>query len=312
MASFDPARIPSATGRYQWDLYAAGTGPGGTGTTGPSGYARIYPQGWAFQSLPEVKVATPAAGLQKISLRLEAPPADWDRTASREYYLHDPADLTLFYSRVAGDGARGATVSSWGYGGFSTRGFLQDQWGAMSQAGRRAWLGALVDGGSGKLNVVIAEGLNDRNDRAVSADGVNRSDTPAGFRANVLALIGAIRAEWSAAGHAGDDLSFTLVGMYRDSFEPDDRTGPLWRFAEVEAAIAAADPQVSFVDLWEKAPAFADAQARGYMADLGHPSLLGAQVYSRYVVDAIMVPEPGALGAIGGGAVLLLGRRRRR
>ncbi|MDB5326882.1 MAG: hypothetical protein JWM57_2451 [Phycisphaerales bacterium] len=105
------------------------------------------------------------------------------------------------------------------------------------------------------------------------------------------------------------DLSFTLVGMYQDDQETVTGLPSLLPgFAEVEMQLAAADPQISFVDLWHDAPGYLAAVNAGYLADSVHPTAAGADAYSRTIMAAL-VPEPTLIGLA---AILLPLIRRRR
>ena len=186
-------------------------------------------------------------------------------------FLTDVTNTTVFYSRLMKPGSpRGVTVSSWGYGGASTLDFLHDQWQGqgMTAEGRATWFNAMVDGGSGKLNVLIHEGFNDRNETQPSAAGNPDGNSPEAFADNMRALIAAIRGDWVATGHDYDDLSFTLVSAYKDVFE--DEGGVLSQFAAQEAAIAAGDPAISYVDLYSMSPTWAEANSPGATCSMAH------------------------------------------
>ena len=76
------------------------------------------------------------------------------------------------------------------------RDFLFDQWlgQGVTADGRTQWFDALTGGGSGKLNVLIAEGFNDRNEDQPSANGIADGDSPEAFADNMRALLAAIHA----------------------------------------------------------------------------------------------------------------------
>lgn len=281
---------------YDWHLWTAAPEGGGSFSAfrrTAKGYARI-------SNLPPVTVQTPAEGLAHTVLSF--PTNNVAPGAAQEMLLENATNVTVFYSRLLRPGAKGITVSSWGYGGHSTLDFLTDMWQGqgMSAAGRAQWFSALTDGGSGKLNVVIIEGFNDRNETTPSVNNIGRPNSPEAFADNMKALVGTVRSDWIASGKDPDDLSFTLVATYKDYWEqqPDWLLG---KYAAELEKIARTDPSISFIDLYSMAPDWNQANALGYMLDTTHLSREGAMVYSRMILDAMVLPEPSCL---------LLGRRR--
>jgi hypothetical protein len=299
-ASISGSTLRSTTG-YDWNLYTASP-PGGGSLSASSRLAS--PPYTTINTLGPVAIATPAAGLDKVSLHFDAPGSD------TELDLQNTSNTSILYSRVSAPGQTGVTVTSWGYGGASTLRFLTDQWNGqgMTAEGRTAWFNALTDGGSGKLNVLLAEGLNDRNERLPSAHGITPGYSTAAFMDNLTTLIAEIRNSWAAAGHAPSDLSFTLLGSYHEGYEGDSY-GPLRDFAAAEAQLALSDPSISAIDLGARGISYDQAVANGWMVDEVHASISGTQAYAQIVADAL-VPEPACLSVVLLGFGLL--RRRSR
>lgn len=339
--STDPATVPASRAGYTWfnpvsagASPASGQGWGVFGSTLPANAAydmHLYtaspagggsvsairrlgvPSYPVLATTPAVNTQTPATGLQHTVLPF--PSNSLDAGTPQEFFLSNTTNTSVLYSRLLRPDATGVTVTTWGYGGHSARAFLADQYtpaGGMTREGRAAWLTAMSDGGSGKLNVVIAEGFNDRADTAVSADGTNASNTPAGFAANVSSIVAAVRSDWAAAGKNPSDLTFTLLGTYGDRFNSGP-TGILRDYAAAEAGLAAADPQVNFVDLYQFVPSFDESERLGYIVDDVHLTRDGALAYSAAAFDAMTtVPEPATSAVAAVAAVGLLVRRRRR
>jgi hypothetical protein len=299
------------SGPLDWHLWTASPAGGGS----MAAYARLGAAPYTtLRTFDPVPTATPADGLQQVTF--SSPAGTVAAGEPQELFLKDVTNTSIFYSRLLVPGATGATVTSWGYGGHSTRDFLFDQWlgQGVTADGRTQWFDALTGGGSGKLNVLVAEGFNDRNEDQPSANGVADGDSPEAFADNMRSLLTAIRADWSAAGRDPADLSFTLVSTYKDAHEVG--FGELGQYAaELEqiatAAAAAGDDSITYVDLYAMSLPYAQAQAEGYMYDEVHVSRDGALAYSRMVMDAL-VPEPSGAALLLTAAAGLLGGRRRR
>ena len=300
---------PSAA--YNWDLYTAG-GPGG-GSTGA--YRRIGNADAKYyyntlQTDAPVSIPSSTGGLTKVTFSFDS---NTISDEPQQFTLQNATNMSVLYSRMSIPNAKGVTLSSLGYGGQNTHAFYNNVMLAMSSEGRETFLQSLVDGSnSGKLNIVISEGLNDRNDTGESIHDVGLGDTAAGFKDNMSSLISLLRTDWVDAGESYNNLSFTLVGSYQDSYEAPDGSGPLHLFATQEMAMAQADPMISFVDLYDDAPNYATANALGYSEDGVHPTWAGSQVYSNLVMGVIAAPEPSTLGIVGVSLALFARRRRRR
>ncbi len=294
---------PRSLNGYDWTLYTANSAGASLTATARYGESPYTVYSTAAVPLPQ----TSGTNLSKVTLHYASPA---NPALAEEFNVHDVVNSTIFYSRITVPGGTGATVTSWGYGGHATPQFQSDYWNGpnWSQAGKTAWLNALVDGGSGKLNVVVAEGFNDRNLSGTNADGLP-ANSPGAFADNIRAFIAQIRADWAIAGHNSSNLSFTLLGMYQDYYESLDPTAPLLNYSLQEQAIAQSDPQISFVGLYDKAPNYNTAVGDGYMYDEVHADGAGVAVYSQMAVDALVgVPEPATLGLVGISVLLLLRR----
>ena len=123
-----------------------------------------------------------------------------------------------------------------------------------------------------------------------------------------LPWITPIGSDWSALGRTPTDLSFTLVGMYETGFANE----PLREYASALRVIAGSDPQVSFIDLFELTPGYAEAVSRGYIRDGLHLERPGALAYGDVLMQTLTsVPEPGMMTGLLGLAGILLRRKAR-
>jgi len=146
-------------GAYDFHVWSASPSEGGAmgafRRLGKSPYTR-------FATIPPVATSTPVSGLQHTVFRFDAVPGT--SGGPHNFFWENITNTSVLYSRLLRPDATGVTVTSWGYGGRSSRDFFTDQYPGktMSDEGRYAFLSNLVYGGSGKLNVLIAQGFNDR------------------------------------------------------------------------------------------------------------------------------------------------------
>ena len=293
---------------YRADVWAA---PADDANGALGMYRRLdYSPYTTLASAPTRNVTLPVAGLH----RLEYDFGPNDAAGAQGFVFRDASDVSILYGRLSRPGATGVTVSSWGYGGRSTLDFVRDKWDGegMTTAGRTAWLDALTYGGSGKLNVLIAEGFNDRNETETSLGGNADGNSADAFEDNTRALIGRVRSAWATAGRDGQDLSFTLVSAYKDYHDASANGTGLAAYAAVYREIAEGDAQISFVDLYAMSPDWSTANADGYMVDEVHASYDGTLAYSAMVAD-VLVPEPATatVALLACHALALLRPRRR-
>ena len=282
---------------YTWNVYAAAN----SADARTGAYRRLGGSPYTtLQTLSNQSIA----GVQRVSFDFAAQP---DATIAQEFVLRNTRDTTVLYNRLQTQANEGITVTTWGYGGKSTLDFYNDKLLSMSDAGRSAFLDATVDGGSGKLNIVLIQGFNDRNETDASLGGTVDGDSPQAFAENIAGSIDLLRDDWVRAGRSVDDLSFTLLGMYDIANGNDE----LRDYAGVLESMAASDPQLSFVDFTDITPSYDDANALGYFADGIHLSRTGSDVYSKALMDAIVaIPEPGSMLVVSGIGLLLCRRRR--
>jgi lysophospholipase L1-like esterase len=279
-------------GGYDWQLYMVPTANAPQGQGKFDSFSRLgVPDYKHFTSNTSYTISTPASGLVQKTLHYDRP-AQYNGQPM-EVHLTNMQNLSVLYSRISIPGATGASVTSWGYGGHSTLGFYKDYWmgQGMTAAGRRAWFDAMTLGGSGKLNIVLEEGLNDRNETQPSLAGTTPGNSAKAFKENIQGLMSQIRTEWGAAGRNANDLTFMLLGTYEDSSESvmdqGSSSGMLHAYSNVLQEIALADPQVSFIDLLNHAPRYDDANARGYMFDGVHAAKAGTTLYSEMIIDTL-------------------------
>ncbi|MEL7239927.1 MAG: hypothetical protein AAGK78_13800, partial [Planctomycetota bacterium] len=155
----------SSSGAYEWNIYAAGLSDEARLTA----YRRLGSSPYStLQSMPATSVTEGA--IDRLRFGFTAQPDAGNRP--HEFSLQNTRDTAILYNRLQTAENRGITVTSWGYGGKTTLDFYRDRLLSMSDAGRAAWLSAMVDGSdSGKLNVVLIEGFNDRNETRSSLAG---------------------------------------------------------------------------------------------------------------------------------------------
>lgn len=208
-------------------------------------------------------------------------PGDWNR------FLFTPAsrETSIYYTKLVHPGKTGMTVSGWSYSGGTTQTFrdLYYNDARFTADGRDALYQSLVAGNSGKLNVAITFGVND-------AGTVSATE----YEASIRGLIDDVRRDWTAAGLAPSDLSFTLLSAYqvnRETYSPA-RFDILESFRAVLDGIAAGDSQVSFIDMWEAGPTWTQAVANQYLDDRVHPSPLGTRTYGEVFMNQFM-PDVG-------------------
>lgn len=198
-------------------------------------------------------------------------------------------NVTISGQRLLIPGATGATVTSWGYGGQSTLDFYQNAYTGISSRARQTLFERIVDGGSGKLLVMIMEGFNDRNETDPSLGGTVDGDSPQAFVDNVVGLIDEVRADWADAVFNPDDPSFLTFSMYAVAEGNDE----LIDYADALMALAGSRTDVSFMALRTGQPTFAQADALGYYADGLHLSRDSELFYGEVIGDAI-IPEAAA------------------
>jgi hypothetical protein len=278
---------------YDWHLWTASPDGGGSMQAQRQIGGVTIPE-----SHPPIATATPSAGLQHSTFHFGAISGHPGEDASVQ--LVNTTNTSILYSRLTKSGATGATVTTWSYGGHSARDFYYDKYlgGPTSQAGRGQFLGALTEGGSGKLMVTIEEGTNDASPTiadAPSVHGILPGNGAAAFTDNVTSLIDGIKSDWIAAGKPADDLSFLVLGMYQYGHRSADELATHHAFTQGLESLALSRADVSFVDLYDIAPSWDQANALGYMVDDVHATTLGGIVYSNAIFNQIdPVPEPSA------------------
>jgi hypothetical protein len=283
--------LKTSTG-IDWKLYAVPTANAPNAQGKFDSYARLGESPWLPYTQPKTyTVDMPASGLNKLTLHYDLPKGFEGR--SLEMHLTNAQNMSVLYNRMVVPGAKGASLTSWGYGGHSILSFYYDYWlgQGMTPEGRKAWFDALTEGGSGKLNIVIEEGFNDRGESRPSLAGTTPGNSAQAFGDNVKGFMNKIRQEWSAAGRNATDLTFTLLGTYEDHYEAmadeNNGAGILHGYSYALQQIALTDPQVSFINMLNHAPRYDEAVKRGYMMDDVHATRAGTTVYSEMAIDTL-------------------------
>jgi hypothetical protein len=289
---------------YDWHVWSLPQGE----DSSLDAYRRLGSAPWTrFDTVPQGVELTPGSPVDHTVFSFDQNPIGSPAQA-QQIVFENATQTSILYSRLlTPEQPTGITVSSWGYGGKSTYDFFTEQYlgTGMTEEGRVTWLEALVDGGSGKLNLVIAEGFNDRGETSTSLGGNPDGDSPEAFADNISALIVQVRADWIAAGMDSSDLSFTLLGMYEVSGGNEE----LRQYADELRQMALADPDISFVDLFDLAPSFDTAVELGYMVDDVHLSRNGALAYGELVMNTL-IPEPSSSLLFAWAVLLTLHPRR--
>ncbi len=275
-----------------WQLYMVPTANAPQGQGKFEAFSRLgVPDYNHFTSNTSYTISSPASGLVQKTLHYDSPAQYYGQPM--EIHLTNMQNLSVLYSRLSSPGATGASVTSWGYGGRSTLAFYKDYWmgQGMTAEGRKAWFDAMTAGGSGKLNIVLEEGLNDRNESQASLAGTTPGNSSKAFKENIQGLMSQIRTEWTAAGRNYSDLTFMLLGTYEDYFEgqadQNDSAGALHDYSYALQQIALSDPQVSFIDLLNHAPRYDEALSKGYMFDGVHAAKVATTLYSEMIIDTL-------------------------
>ena len=293
---------------YDWHLYT--TTP--VGLSGSMTATRLMQQApnTIYQVVGPLSTATPVGNnLQHSVFSFNAIPS-----AAGVYsgaHLTDITNTSILYSRILRPNVKGATITSWGYGSKSTLDMITDKLNPMTAQGRATFLNAMVDGGSGKLMVMIEEGNNDHAFSTPSIRGVAPTNTAAGFNDNLTYLMDIIRQAWVLTGRTSNDLSFLLIGLYeKNPIADPDGSAFIRGSAQVMRDVANANADTSFVDIYSFAPNWLAASNAGYMADDIHPTMVGANFYANGIV-AQLLPEPTSLSAIALISIALLRRKNR-
>lgn len=291
---------------YNWQLWVAATGTingtiqGLRASRLQTPYTRTV-----LQTSPAVSVPMGQSAPQLVELSFAAAPGDVSNW--HEFGLVNTSrKMAVFYNRLIDPNATGITVSGWSYSGGTMNDFVTDVYdnGGFDQAGRAAYLKALVHGNSGKLNVVIAMGVNDSNESEASlTQGITPGYAVGAFIDNIRTQIDLVTADWAFAGLPAGDLSFTLPSTYQIGPEliGQARVARLQAYRDALRILAATDPRISFIDMWGASPTAEVAVANNHIHDGEHPSRTGALLYGAIFMNELLesVPLTGDLDGDG-------------
>lgn len=271
---YDPLEI-DRTAPIDWHIFAAGTSS--TSQLQAMRMKRMLSpvSVTATHVSPIVPVAQQSQGLTNYIVPFAATSNVGDWTSFE--LTANSRDVDIYYTKLINPNATGITVTGWSESGGSAGTFRNTYYNSpvFTEAGRDAFYGALVAGNSGYLNVMMTFGVNDA-----------ARDEPSVYRANIEGLIADVRRDWAAAGHDPAKLSFTLMSTYQinpNTYFQVEAYPNLLQLRPTLDAIAATDSQISFIDLWEAGPAYAEAKALGYLPDGVHPSASGTLAYGTLI-----------------------------
>jgi hypothetical protein len=291
---------------YNWQLWASATGGVDGSIQGLRASRVLSPFSRdVLQTSDAVAVSASTDSLQLIELPFAAAPgqfSDWQEFG----LINTTKNTAVFYNRLIDPDATGITVTGWSYPGGTMNDFVTDIYdnGRFDQQGRAAYLSALIEGNSGKLNVVIAVGVNDSGETEASlTQGITPGYSPEAFIDNIQTQIDLVTADWAFAGLPAADLSFTLPSTYQIGPEliGAERVLRLIEYRDALRDLAATDSRFSFIDMWGVSPTAAVAIANNYIDDGEHPSKMGSLLYGSLFMDELLetTPIPGDLNGDG-------------
>ncbi len=230
-------------------------------------------------------------------------------TGNVQFSVRNMTDgLEMSSYRLRETDASGVTVTSWGYGGKSTRDFYDEQYTPLTEAFRQDTLNQIVEGGSGKLLVVITEAFNDINETLPSlTNGITPPNSADAFVDNLMAVITEVQTDWAAGGNNINDLSFLALGQY-------DTREHIEAYSTALRAAAQANAELSFFDLRSLTEGETQQQIESRLdsVNLHFANRESAAFYGSGLVDALTtVPEPTSAALLLTAGSFLLGRRRR-
>ena len=282
---------------YTWQIWAAGTGAS-------DGTIHAIRSSWTNQPRDESQLSAavganvPHNVTRPTLIELSLNPAPGQAADKHRFDLVNTNNTAIFYHRLIDTTATGATVTGWGYSGGTARTFMQDLYdnGRLTRDGRAAYLSNLVYGNSGKLNVVIAEGMNDSGEKLPSlTEGIDPGYSPEAFIDNIKTMIQTVSDDWTHAGMNPDDLSFTLLSTYQlpEGLITEARRQRLPLFRDALRDLAETDPRYSFIDMFGEGPTLQEIEDNGYMGFGVHPTIEGALVFGDVFVEELFGFVPG-------------------
>lgn len=270
----DPVTL-DLSGPVDWHVLATSTSP--VSRLGAIRINHVGSAGNPVQALASQPINNPDGLTETVfHFGVSPPPGDFQSFI----FTTDSRDAALQYTRLTLPDKTGISISGWGFAGGTAESFRSDYYNhpRFTTNGRDALYRSLTAGDSGKLNVVIAFGVNDA-----------RTQTPQQFGASVSALVADVRRDWQHSGLALEDLSFTLLSTYQ--IDQGAIASVAWyRLVDNRAVldtIASQDPQISFIDMWEDGPDWRTAVAKGYLSDGIHPTALGTQAYGEALMSLL-------------------------
>ncbi len=301
-----PSDILDYDSNLEWHFWVGGGSE--QGTLGAYRRYNVAP----YPRLQTSDIQTVNANLnapQHLSFNFEADPLL--PSLPHMFQVENANDVSILYSRMMQADANGTGVSLIAHGGHSAydlyhRLFSPNNSEGWSSEDRSSYYNALMEESNGKLVVMIPLGFNDQHEDNPSINlGIQEGNSPEAFKDNIVALIQAVRSDFTNSGRSIDDLEFVTFQMYDWGYGYET----LEQYGQVMRELAEVDESISFINLRSLGPDFSQGQSQGFYADNVHLADPGAFYYGEQIIATIeSVPEPASLALLIFGGLALIRR----